>query len=662
MARHFVIKRDPDADVVRTVIPYADELNAQQLDVVRSPGGATLVVAGAGTGKTRTLVYRLAWLVEHGTPPEQIVLLTFTRRSAREMLARASLLLDGRCNQVRGGTFHAFCVSILRRHATVIGWPKNFTILDASDAADVIDVLRGALPKSLSRKRFPKKRTLQAIISAVRSRGASLSELLQSNWPQFVQFENEIAALAQAYGTYKQQHGLMDYDDLLIQTLVLLRDHDDIRRVVAGRCRHVLVDEYQDTNPAQAALVAAFASVHGNVMAVGDDAQSIYGFRGADLRNILTFDEQFPGARLLKLEQNYRSTQPILDLANHVLARAQRKYDKQLFTSRTGGETPVFVAAQDERLESRFVAQQVLARREEGMELNQMAVLFRNGFNSYNLEVELNRMGIPFVKYGGLKLSDAAHVKDVLAHLRVMENPQDAVSWNRILQLLEGIGPKTAHRLMDAIMAQPSDALTLENALFSDRYADQLTSLFNLLRGGRSALGGTPAEELERVLAYYDPILKRVYYEDHPKRQQDLDALAALAVSFSDRSRMLESMALDPVELTAMDVEEEGNDELPLTLSTIHSAKGLEFNVVFLIQALDGVLPSARAVGDSQAVDEELRLMYVAITRAADELYVSYPMLQTRRFDGQYFTNPTRFLQDVPPELLEPGTLVEADA
>jgi DNA helicase-2/ATP-dependent DNA helicase PcrA len=662
MARHFVIKRDPDADVLQTVIPYADELNAQQLDVVRAPGGATLVVAGAGTGKTRTLVYRLAWLVEHGTPPEQIVLLTFTRRASREMLARASMLLDGRCNQVRGGTFHAFGVSILRQYAPVIGWPSNFTILDASDAADVIDVLRGALPKSLSRKRFPKKRTLQAIISAVRSRGASLSDILQNTWPQFVSFEDEISALAQAYAAYKQQHGLMDYDDLLIQTLVLLREHDDIRRSVAGRCRHVLVDEYQDTNPAQAALVAAFSSVHGNVMAVGDDAQSIYGFRGADLRNILTFEEQFPGARLLKLEQNYRSTQPILDLANHVLARAHRKHDKQLFTERQGGVTPVFVAAQDERLESRFVAQQVLALREEGVELNQMAVLFRNGFNSYNLEVELNRMGIPFVKYGGLKLSDAAHVKDVLAHIRVMENPQDAVSWNRILQLLEGIGPKTAHRLLNAILAEPSDTLSLDRAYLSDRYADQLTALFNLLRSGRSGKNATPADELERVLAYYEPILKRVYFEDHPKRQQDLDALAALAASFTDRMRMLESMALDPVELTAMDVEEEGNDELPLTLSTIHSAKGLEFKVVFVIQALDGVLPSARAVGDIHAIDEELRLMYVAITRAADELYVSYPMLQARRFDGQYFTSPTRFLQDVPSALLEPGSLVEAES
>lgn len=657
MARRFVIKREeaPPADLT---IDYDGELNEEQVRAVTSNGGPTLVVAGAGTGKTRTLIYRVAWLVETGVKPEQIVLLTFTRRSSREMLTRASVLLDGRCNLVRGGTFHAFCLSILKRHAARIGFPNNFTILDSADAADVVDVLRTRADIRKGEKRFPKKRTLLSMFSAVRNRGESIDDLLESTYPQFVEYRDQLLMLLKEYDRYKREHGLMDYDDLLFNTLRLFDEHPDIRKRVSAACRHVLVDEYQDTNRAQAELVRAFASVHGNVMVVGDDAQSIYRFRGADFRNILAFPGEFPGTEILKLEHNYRSTQSILDLANHILDSARRKYEKELFTERTDGDLPALVPAPDDRFESRFVAQMVLQLREEGIALADMAVLFRSGFNSYDLEVELNRRNIPFVKYGGLKLSEAAHIKDVLAHLKVIENPKDAIAWNRVLQLLEGIGPKTAGRIIEWIESEGDDPFRLRDRPYSARYIESLTSLFEMLRGVRGS-GAPPARELETVLAYYEPVLKRVYYEDYPKREQDLDHFVALAESFSSRSEFLSSLALDPVELTALDAEPEHDDESPLVLSTIHSAKGLEFKVVFLIHALEGVLPSSYAVGDTDAMDEELRLLYVAVTRAADQLFISYPTIQYRRYDGQYFANPSRFIADVPEHLLEPWTLVE---
>lgn len=660
MARSFVLKVDPAEQARRYQIDYAASLNGQQLAAVTAPAGPVLVVAGAGTGKTRTLVYRVAWLIESGFAPESIVLLTFTRRASREMLGRASGLLDGRCDRVRGGTFHAFCVGILRRFAPRIGFPPRFSILDASDAADVIDVIRGSM--DLPRKeRFPRKKTIQAMFSAAVNQGIELKEILENRFPQFVDHERELAAMAGLYDRYKREQGMMDYDDLMGRTLELFAAHDDVRRLVAGENRHVLVDEYQDTNRLQAALVRAFGSVHGNVMAVGDDAQGIYRFRGADFRNIFAFPEEFPGTRVLKLEHNYRSSQRILDLANHVIGQARHRYDKALFTDRTGGDLPAIVNAPDDRFESRFVCQMVLELREQGIPLRDQAVLFRAAHNSYDLEVELNRRGIPFVKYGGLKLAEAAHVKDVLAHLRVIENPKDAVSWNRVLQMIEGIGPRTATQVVAWITEGSGETLKLPERPFSPRYAESLATLFEMLRRVQSG-GGRLQEQVEAVLSYYEPILKRLYYEDWEKRKQDLDQLASLVEAYADRSKLLEALALDPIELTAVDVEPLDEDEAPLVLSTIHSAKGLEFRAVFVIHALEGVLPSAYAVSDDDELDEELRLLYVAVTRAADHLFVSYPMVQYRRFEGPYLAEPSRFLGGIPPGLLEPWSLVDERA
>jgi DNA helicase-2/ATP-dependent DNA helicase PcrA len=658
VARRFVLKKEPDlAPPSHLTIDYAGELNEQQHAAATAGDGPVLIVAGAGTGKTRTLVYRVAYLIETGTAPETILLLTFTRRAAREMLGRAAALLDGRCERVRGGTFHAFCLQILRRHAKALGYPTNFTILDAVDAGDVIDVLRTERGLHRSKKRFPKKRTLQKIFSSVANRGMDLADVLEQTYPQFLIHLDEIEDLGRAFMGYKRQHGLMDYDDLLAKTVELFETSEAVREKVAGACRYVLVDEYQDTNRLQARLVEHFASVHGNVTAVGDDAQSIYRFRGADVGNILAFPDTFPGTRLFKLERNYRSTQPILDLANHVLEQAKRKYEKHLYTEKTDGEKPALVAAQDDRWQSRFVCQMLLQLREEGTPLNRMAVLFRSGYNSYDLEVELDRRRIPFVKFGGLKLTEAAHIKDVVAHLRVAENPLDVVAWNRVLKLIEGIGPKTAQELLAWILAQ-EDPYGLDAPVVSPRFEARLRQLGETLQKMRSEELPLPVQ-VELLLDYYQPLLERIYFEDHPKRAQDLESFAGIVEGHRSRGALLESLALDPIDLTATDVEGTHKDEPPLILSTIHSAKGLEFDTVFLIQALDGVLPSQYAVKDDAELDEELRLLYVALTRAETNLFVSYPTVQYRRRSGDFFTNPSRFLADVPEKLLEPWTLAE---
>jgi DNA helicase II / ATP-dependent DNA helicase PcrA len=430
-------------------------------------------------------------------PPESILLLTFTRRAAREMLSRASSLLDGRAERVRGGTFHAVCLQILRRFAERIHFPRNFTILDSADSTDVLDLIRTDLGLHRSERRFPKKATLQTVISAAASRDAPLAHVVAADYPQFVEHVEGVERVAATYATYKQRHGMMDYDDLLTRTIELCLADTEARRQIATSNYHVLVDEYQDTNRQQARLVELFSHVHTNVTAVGDDAQSIYGFRGADLRNILSFPETFPGTALHKLERNYRSTQPILDLSNMVLAKASAGYRKHLFSERQQGEKPALVHAPDSRWQSRFVSQMVLQLREEGVELNRMAVLFRGAHNAFDLETELGRHRIPYVKYGGLKLSEAAHVRDVLAHLRVAENPGDVVAWMRILKLVEGVGPRTAQQIISRLagVAEPYGI----DLSASPRNASELALLANLLKGLRHDAAPAGAQ-VDRVL------------------------------------------------------------------------------------------------------------------------------------------------------------------
>ncbi len=658
MARKFILTKDEPATRSSLTIDYQGELNSQQFAAATAGDGRLLVIAGAGTGKTRTLIYRVAYLVESGVRPERIALLTFTRRAASEMINRASDLLDGRCGLVRGGTFHAFSLTLLRTYATEIGYPRNFTILDAGDAADVVDMLRTTAGLQSSGKRFPRKRNLYNIFSSSASLCQPVPEILELRYPQFLDFTEQIVRLHNLYRRYKQQHGLMDYDDLLENATRLLQENPSVLRTEASKCQHILVDEYQDTNARQAELVRLLSSVHENVMVVGDDAQSIYRFRGADSQNIFAFPETFENVQVLKLEHNYRSTQQILDLANRVLEQATQKYDKTLFSEDRVGELPAVVVAPDERDECRFVCQMIMHLREQDVPLNRIAVLFRSGFNSYALEIECANRNIPFVKYGGVKLSEAAHVKDVMAYLKVLENPRDAVAWTRILQLLEGVGPKTASEIISWILSGEKNPFELEDRPYSPKYQVELKRLFLLLKElfpGKKRL----SSQVELLLDYYEPILERKYFEDYPKRKQDLEQLLGLTEQFKDREAMLSSMALDPIELSALDVDSAEKDEAPLVLSTIHSAKGLEYHTVFLIQALDGVLPSAYSLNDQDSLDEELRLLYVAVTRAENNLFISYPSVQYKRFQGEYFTKPSRYIAEIPEELLEPWVLVE---
>ena len=671
MPRRFVLRADPEAARPAALrIDYAAALDAQQHAAATAGPGATLVVAGAGTGKTRALVYRVAYLVETGTPPEQIALLTFTRRAAAEMLARAGRVLDGRCERVRGGTFHAFCLSVLRPHAGRLGMPEAFTLLDTADAADVIDLLRTQAGLDGAKTRFPRKGAVQALLSAAVNRGVPLADVIAATAPQFAGHTEAIELLGRTFAAYKREAGLADYDDLLALTLELLDRHEDVRQSVAGGLRHVLVDEYQDVNGIQAALVERLASVHGNVTAVGDDAQAIYGFRGSDVRHILGFAERYPAARVLKLERNYRSTQPVLDLANHVLAGVG--YDKRLVAHRDAAgpgepERPALVRAPDDGDEARFVAQVVLDAREDGLSLGRIGVLFRSGPCSFALEAELARRGVPFVKRGGLRLSEAAHIRDAVAHLRVAENPADAVAWTRALKLVDGVGPQAARLLLPWTAQAAASGVVDPGTLLplrSQRATAGVLALARLVAQLRAdeAAGATAEAQVDRLLAFYRPTLDRIYPDDAAARADDLDAFAALAAAAPSRRAFLEALALDPVDLAAGPAEGTFADEAPLVLSTIHSAKGLEFDTVFLIHALDGVLPSHYALRTADETDEERRLLYVAVTRAETHLYVSYPLVHRRRGAGTVLTEPSRFLAGVPEALIEPWSLVDEPA
>ncbi len=639
-------------------IPYSDLLNPQQLEAVFYDKGPALVVAGAGTGKTRTLIHRVARLVESGIDPSNILLLTFTRRAANEMINRASSILDERCRRVKGGTFHFYCSQILHRYSEHIGYPNNFTIIDSADALEIIQFVRNKLNLHKKNKRFPNKSTLYSIISTCKNKHLDLRVVLMDSYPQFIDHLDKIEDVINAYKVYKSQNFVMDFDDLLIKSVELLTQHNDIRIKIAGENRFVMVDEYQDTNKLQASLTQLFSSVHSNVMGVGDDAQSIYSFRGADHQNIMEFPDLFEGTKIIKLEENYRSTPQILEVANQILNQANFKFDKYLFSNNTKGDKPALVKAPSEHDQSRFVTQAILQLREQEIPLKEIAVLFRNGRDSFDLEVELNRKNVPFVKYGGQKFTEAAHIKDVLAHIRVIVNPMDTIAWNRALMLIDGIGPKTAQDLFELIR-QANNPYQLDHSEFiSASYLNQIKSLSKLLLTINET-DLSVSEIVELIVEYYRVFCEK-RYDDYPKRLKDLEAFVNIALSFSTLEKMLEELALDPITATAVDTEKKQKEEAPLVLSTIHSAKGLEWEHVFIIQCLDGVLPSAYSVEDDEHLDEELRLLYVATTRAKQMLYYSYPALAQSSY-GDYFTQPSRFLEPLENTCLEGWKLVEEE-
>ena len=654
----YILKKDaaPHDAPSHYTLDYQTELNEAQLQVVTTFHGPLLVVAGAGSGKTRTLTYRVARMVESGIPPESILLLTFTRKAAQEMLRRAASLLDARCEKVAGGTFHSFANLMLRRYAHVIGFRAGFTIMDQGDAEDVISLLREQLGLNTQGRRFPNKGTLQTMFSKAVNKGAPLPQIVEKYYAQFAHELEALTRLSQLYKAYKGQHQLMDYDDLLVYFQQLLEQHQPVCEHLSQAYRYIMVDEYQDTNKMQAQIVKLLAVTHNNIMAVGDEAQSIYSFRGANYRNIIEFPKDFSGTTIIKLEENYRSVQPILDLTNTLIKQARDSFQKHLFTRQPGGGRPALIAAANEHQQSQFVAQRILELREEGVALSEMAVLFRSSYHSFDLELELNKRNLPFVKVGGFKFVEAAHIKDLLAHLRVLVNPLDVISWHRILALIDGIGPKTCLNIMQQLREQP------EPWAYLAAYPKKTKSALEVQR-----LGGTlsqirpllPSEQVRQLLEYYTPLL-RVKYDNYPKREQDLEQLRVITERFRDLDAFLAEITLEPPNRSVKDVLQVNDDEDCLTLSTIHSAKGLEWHTVFVIWLLDGRFPSMYAAYDEEALEEELRLLYVAATRARQHLYLSYPIYYDSR-SGIFLSKPSRFLDKIPEEYIDRWSLSEED-
>jgi DNA helicase II / ATP-dependent DNA helicase PcrA len=618
----------PRLESTGTARDFSAELNPEQAAAATHGDGPLLIIAGAGTGKTRTLVYRVAHLIERRVPAERILLLTFTRRAAQEMLSRAERLVGSNSKRVHGGTFHATSHRLLRRYGPAAGLPKDFTIMDQGDSADLMQLSRAQLGYAAKSKRFPKKETLQYVYSRHINTGISIDDIVRDGYPQFVDYLEDFGKIYADYTGRKQQRNLVDYDDLLLFWALLLEASPELGKKISGLYDHVLVDEYQDTNVLQARILGGMCQTHRNITVVGDDAQSIYSFRGANFRNILDFPKQFPGATVVALEQNYRSTQPILTVTNALISRAPDRFTKNLWTQRTGGEQPWLVAARDEQQQTQFVVDRILELHEEGTRLSEIAVLFRAGYMSADLEIELTNRKIPFEKWGGLKFLEAAHVKDVLAFLRILENPRDEVSWYRLLLLLPGIGDATARAAIDAMASA-----AWESAAFG-RYSPParakaahaaLVNLLDALRSGPIQDQAQVAADIVRVRLLYDNILRERYDRVEP-RLADLDQLQIIAAGYPDRATFLSALALEPPQATqdlAGGTKEENDC---LILSTAHSAKGKEWDAVFVIWAVDGWFPSARCLNDDEETEEERRLMYVALTRARNHLSVTYPL------------------------------------
>ena len=616
-------------------IDFEHELNPRQREAVESLEGPHLVVAGAGSGKTRTLVYRVANLVMRGVHPESILLLTFTRRAAQEMLRRATGLLDERCRRVSGGTFHSFANLTLRRWAEALGYGNGFTIIDRADCADLIGILRTEGGFERKGRRFPRADTLLSLYSKEINTSRPLQRLLEDDYPQFLDDIEPIAELRTRYGERKKQMNVMDYDDLLVNLRTLLAEHKPARRKLGATFRYVMVDEYQDTNRLQAHIGALLAASHGNIMVVGDDAQSIYGFRGADFRNIIDFPKIFPATETILLEQNYRSTQPILDLGNAILEKAREKYSKNLFTELPGDRKPVLLRTTDDYSQAEYICDKVLALREQGVPLQEIAVLCRAAWHTNTLELELNNRNIPFRKFGGIRFVEAAHVKDVTALLKLGSNPLDAAAWFRILQFFEGIGPKTARRLGDAVVEGGGALDTLAApGVAKRRYGRDLETLKRLLEdiAGRKL---TLHERLDRVLEQYRDWMPKKY-DDATRRARDLEALEVIAERYDDLEQFLSDLAIDPPDFRRPEAAlgDDSEDEW-MTLSTVHSAKGLEWHTVFVVQLNMGRFPGYPSLQDADQYEEERRLLYVAVTRAKSNLFLIKPEEQRGR--GGYF-------------------------
>jgi DNA helicase II / ATP-dependent DNA helicase PcrA len=648
-----------------------DSLNPEQRAAATHGEGPLLIVAGAGTGKTTTLAARVAHLLERGVRPERLLLLTFSRRAAQQMLSRAERITGHReAERVWGGTFHAVANRLLRLHGRALGLPPDFTVLDQGDTADVMNLVREELGFAARERRFPRKETLAAIHSRVVNAGVKLDTVIERHYPWCVDETDGIRAIFTAYVERKRAQHVLDYDDLLLFWKVLACSPQTGTQV-ASSFDHVLVDEYQDTNALQADILEGMrpAGTARNLTVVGDDAQSIYGFRAATVRNILEFPARFPGTTIVKLERNYRSTRPILHVSNAAIAPSPQRHDKTLWSDRHEGERPTLHTCLDEPGQSDAVCRSVLEHRERGVALKQQAVLFRTAHHSDHLEVELARRNIPFVKYGGLKFLETAHVKDAMAILRVLENPWDEVAWFRVLQLPDGMGPATTRRLMDELGVRHAAEGASPLVNFLDQPLAVPKAAATGVRALRSTLAGcrdegvmSPAAQLERIRAYLEPVIARMY-DAAGARIADLEQLATLAQGYERRGRFLAELTLDPPASTGDLAGPPLLDEDYLILSTMHSAKGLEWDVVHVIHVSDGHIPSDMSTGDEDELEEERRLLYVALTRPRDALHLYWPQRYYRRprssDDAHGYAQLSRFLtEDVRTLLDETGPRV----
>jgi DNA helicase-2/ATP-dependent DNA helicase PcrA len=647
-----------EIDESRFTINYKNELNPAQYEAASAVEGEYLIIAGAGTGKTRTLVYRVARLVELGYDPQSILLLTFTRKAANEMMNRASVLLDNRCSKILGGTFHSFANSVLRKYSKAAKLDSSFTILDQGDTQDVINLIRTQSGFAGKEKRFPKKETLNKVYSLSVNTGKKVEEIIQEDYPHFMEHIDKILAIQKVFTEYKRRNNLLDYDDLLVYLRNFLDDFNPGTKSLLNSIKFVMVDEYQDTNKLQADIVKGLTRINKNIMVVGDDSQAIYSFRGANFKNIIEFPKLFTNAKIIKLEENYRSTQEILNFANRINEGAVEKYTKHLYAIKPSGELPFIVAASTENLQSKFIVEKILELREEGVSLGDMAVLFRSSFFSFDLEIELTKANIPFQKFGGMKFVESAHIKDVLAFLRIASNPKDVVSWYRVLLLHEGVGPKTAQKILDDLATARLTIKANPDNTSNFSYSDRIVKLFQLLYQIHTK-NDLPSEKLELVLEYYYPIFK-TNYDDFNKRKKDLEIFQNIAENYKSLDSLLADMAIEPIIDSVIDVDATDKEDEYVTLSTIHSAKGLEWHSVFIIHAVEGFFPSSRSYDNNETLEEERRLMYVASTRAKQNLFVTYPMNLYDREAGITLSKPSRFIQEMNPSLAE-GWLIDED-
>ena len=674
----------PSFDLLANLrIDYASELNPQQHAAVTALPGPALVIAGAGAGKTRTLIYRVAYLLEQGIPADRILLLTFTNKAAQEMMRRVADLLGGDISELWGGTFHAIGNRILRRHADLLGYPRDFTILDREDARELIAAVVDEAGIDVKDTGFPKADILADIFSLAVNMERSVLQHLQAQYDDLSVHAPEIEEVRRRYMERKRATGVMDFDDLLVLWLRLLEEDEGTREVYQRRFQFVLVDEYQDTNKIQADVIDILAARHQNVMVVGDDCQSIYSWRGANFQNIIEFPKRYPKCQVYKVETNYRSTPEILAVANAAIEPNINQFEKVLAAIRKQGEKPALVVSQDTYQQAAFVAQRMLQLREEGTALNSMAVLYRSHFHAMELQMELTRRNIPFTITSGVRFFEQAHLKDITAYVKFVTNPRDEMAFKRLVQLLPGIGGKGADKLWGCLSTQPflaSEQAATEATKEKSRspLATALQACASLVPKKAaipwvqfvtviaqledSSLQKSPGKMVRLALeAGYDDYLKATY-PNYRSRLEDIEQLANYGGQFESVQDFLAQLSL----LATTDTEEgdtASQDDERVRLSTVHQAKGLEFDVVFVIMLCEGLFPNARAVEERDDEEEERRLFYVAVTRARNELYLSYPLVRwTAGQTGDAMQQPSRFLGEIPRELLEEWNLRPANA